>query len=88
MGDSGTITQLLDEFLDPAEPRLYLVTAGGGHGNVRVLLAIACRPAPPAVLADDVASREEDASDFAPLTLPAALGALADFPLLGLGFVN
>ena len=88
VGDSGTIIQLLNKFFDPAEPRLYLVGAGGGHGHVRVLLAVACRPAPPAVLADGVAGREEYASDFAPLALPAALGPLADFSPLELGFVN
>ena len=89
MGDNSTITQSLDQFLDPAEPRLYLIAAGGGgHGHVGLLLAIACRPAPPAILADGVSSREEDASDFAPLALPAALGALADFSPLRLGFVT
>ena len=87
MGGGSTVGQVLDEFLDPAEPRLYLIAAGGGHGLVGVLLAVACRPASPAVLADGVGGRGEDATDLAPSALPAALGALADLSPLGLGSV-
>ena len=87
MGRDSTGNQALDEFLDLAESRLYLIAAGGEHGLVGVLLADTCRPASPAVLADGVGGRDEDAADLAPPAFPAALGALADLSPLGLGSV-
>lgn len=84
MGGASTVYKVLDEFLDPAEPRLYMIAAGGGHGFVGILLAVACRPASPAVLANGVGGRGEDATHLTPPALPAALGAFADLSPLGL----
>jgi hypothetical protein len=78
---------VLDELLNPAEPSLYPIAAGRGNRLIGVLLAIASRPASPAILADGVDSRGENATHLASPTLPTALGALADLSALGVGFV-
>jgi hypothetical protein len=52
-----------------------------------MLLADALCTAPSTIIADGV-RRGEDAADFAPLALPAALGSFADFSPFYLGPVS
>ena len=84
MGGDSTVGQVLDEFLDPAQPRVYLIAAGRMYGFFGQLLTVASRTALLAVLADGVDARSKDATDFAPSALPAALGPLTDLSPLGL----
>lgn len=89
MGGDSAVKQVLDEFLDAAEPCLYfdLIAAGGGYELFRMLLAVACCPASPAILADSVGSRGEAAADLAMPALPTALRTLAHLSPLGLGLI-
>jgi len=74
---------MLDELLNPAEPSLYSIATDRENRLVGMLLAVACRPASPAVLADGVGGRGENATYLPSPALPAALGALANLSTLG-----
>lgn len=79
--DTDALGQLPDSRFHPA----YSVQAiAGDTGVVGVLLAGADRATAATVGADPVVGGTENAPDLSVLALPAALGALANPPMLGL----